>query len=128
MIELDGAIQPVDLTDFTEAPWIHKKGDWYYLSYVSGFPEKTVYAMSKSIHGPWEYKGILKEIAGNSNTNHQSIVNYKGKWYFVYHNGGIQTEGGSFHRSVCIDYLDYNEDGTLKRVRMTSEGVDKVER
>jgi len=84
--------------------------------------------MSKSIHGPWEYKGILNEIAGNSNTNHQSIVNYKGKWYFVYHNGGIQTEGGSFHRSVCIDYLDYNEDGTLKRVRMTSEGVDKVER
>ncbi|WP_372932329.1 family 43 glycosylhydrolase, partial [Mariniphaga sediminis] len=128
MIELDGAIQPVDVPDFTEAPWIHKKDDWYYLSYASGFPEKTVYTMSKSIHGPWEYKGILNEIAGNSNTNHQSIVNYKGKWYFVYHNGGIQTEGGSFHRSVCIDYLNYNEDGTLKRVRMTSEGVDEVEK
>lgn len=128
MIELDGAIKPVDLPDFTEAPWIHKKDDWYYLSYASGFPEKTVYAMSKSIHGPWEYKGILNEIAGNSNTNHQAIVEYKGKWYFVYHNGGIQTEGGSYHRSVCIDYLNYNEDGTLKRVRMTSEGVDEVEK
>ncbi len=127
MIELDSPIMPVDLPAFTEAPWIHKKGDWYYLSYASGFPEKTCYAMSKSIDGPWEYKGILNEIAGNSNTNHQAIVEFKGKWYFVYHNGAIQTEGGSFHRSVCIDYLYYNEDGTMKRVQMTSEGVNKAE-
>ncbi len=82
--------------------------------------------MSKSIHGPWEYKGILNEIAGNSNTNHQAIVEYKGKWYFVYHNGGIQPSGGSYHRSVCIDYLYYNQDGTLKRVQMTTEGVDEI--
>ena len=127
MIELDSPIMPVDLPEFTEAPWIHKKGDWYYLSYASGFPEKTVYAMSKSIEGPWEYKGILNEIAGNSNTNHQAIVEFKGKWYFVYHTGGIQPTGGSFRRSVCIDYLYYNADGTLKRVQMTTEGVDKIE-
>ena len=82
--------------------------------------------MSKSINGPWEYKGILNEIAGNSNTNHQAIVEFKDKWYFVYHNGAIQTQGGSYHRSVCIDYLYYNEDGTLKRVQMTTEGVEPV--
>ncbi len=126
MTELDSPIMPVDLPAFTEAPWIHKKGNWYYLSYATGFPEKTAYAMSKNINGPWEYKGILNEIAGNSNTNHQAIVEFKGKWYFVYHNGGVQTAGGSYLRSVCIDYLKYNRDGTLKRVMMTSEGVDKA--
>jgi len=126
MIELDGKIKTFNLPNFTEAPWIHKHGDWYYLSYAAWFPEKTCYAMSRSIEGPWEYKGILNEVAGNSNTNHQAIVEFKGKWYFIYHNGSIQTEGGSFHRSVCIDYLYYNEDGLLKRVQMTSEGVDKV--
>jgi len=79
--------------------------------------------MSKNINGPWEYKGILNELAGNCNTNHQSIIEFKGKSYFIYHTGGIPTQGGSFRRSICIDYLNYNKDGTLKRVVMTSEGV-----
>ena len=123
MIELDGPIVPVHLPRYTEAPWIHKRGDWYYLSYASEFPEKICYAMSRSITGPWEYKGILNEIAGNSNTNHQAIIEFKGDWYFIYHNGSINTAGGSFRRSVCIDRLYYNEDGTMKRIQMTTEGV-----
>ena len=125
MIELEGTIKTVDLPNFTEAPWIHKKGDWYYLSYAYQFPEKIAYAMSKSITGPWEFKGILNEVAGNSNTNHQSIIEFKGNDYFIYHTGGIQPNGGSFRRSVCVDRLYYNEDGTMKRVIMTSEGIQK---
>ncbi|WP_299781830.1 glycoside hydrolase family 43 protein [uncultured Formosa sp.] len=125
MIELDGPIYTVELPNFTEAPYIHKKGDWYYLSYAYEFPEKIAYAMSKSITGPWEFKGILNELAGNSNTNHQSIIEFKGKDYFIYHTGGIQPNGGSFRRSVCIDRLYYNKDGTMKRVIMTSEGIQK---
>ncbi|WP_247716407.1 glycoside hydrolase family 43 protein [Sinomicrobium weinanense] len=124
MIEFDGPVLTVDLPEFTEAPWIHKRSDWYYLSYAYQFPEKTAYAMSRSITGPWEFKGILNEVAGNSNTNHQAIIRFKDKDYFIYHNGSIPTDGGSFRRSVCIDYLYYNEDGTMKRVIMTSEGVD----
>lgn len=124
MTELDGPIIPINLPRFTEAPWIHKHGDWYYLSFASEFPEKICYAMSKSINGPWEYKGILNELAGNSNTNHQSIIDFNGKSYFIYHNGGINTHGGSFRRSICIDRLYYNEDGTIKRIQMTSEGAN----
>ncbi|MDN3587584.1 glycoside hydrolase family 43 protein [Pedobacter aquatilis] len=126
MVEFDGPIQLVNLPAFTEAPWVHKRKDWYYLSYATGFPEKIVYAMSKNIIGPWEYKGILNEIAGNSNTNHQSIIDFKGKSYFVYHNGAINNDGGSYRRSVCIDYLHYNNDGTIKRIVMTSEGVGEA--
>ncbi len=123
MTELDGDIKEIELPNYTEAPWIHKQDRWYYLSYASGFPEKIVYAMSKSINGPWQYKGILNELAGNSNTNHQAIIHFKGKDYFIYHNGGINTNGGSFRRCVCVDRLYYNSDGTMKRVVMTSEGV-----
>jgi beta-xylosidase len=127
MIELDGPIMKVEgLPKFTEAPWLHKRKGWYYLSYATLFPEKIAYAMSKSIKGPWQYKGILNEIAGNSNTNHQAIITFKGKDYFIYHNGAITPDHGSFHRSVCIDNLYYNPDGTMKRVIMTGEGVSKV--
>lgn len=125
MIELDGPIGVFDLPYFTEAPWINYRNGWYYLSYASGFPEKIVYAMSKNIAGPWTYKGILNELAGNSNTNHQAIVDFKGKTYFIYHNGAINTHGGSFRRSFCVDELHYNSDGTMKKIIMTSEGVTK---
>lgn len=122
MTEIDGEIKTIDLPDYTEAPWIHKHKGLYYLSFATGFPEKIAYAMSKNINGPWKYKGILNEVAGNSNTNHQAIIDFKGKSYFIYHNGSIQTDGGSFRRSVCIDYLHYNKDGSIKRIVMTTEG------
>jgi len=47
----------------------------------------------------------------------------KGKSYFIYHNGGMDGNGGSFRRSVCIDYLYYNPDGSIKRIVMTTKGV-----
>lgn len=107
---------------YTEAPWIHKRGDWYYLSFAQDWPEKLGYAMSHSIEGPWVYCGILNELSGNSNTNHHGIFEFQGEWYVVYHNGAL-PDGCGFRRSVCLDRIFYNEDGTMRRMVMTSEGV-----
>src|SRR5690606_23028245 len=87
MVELDGPVARLkfDDFDFTEAPWIHKRQGKYYLSYATGFPEKIAYSVADRIDGPYVYKGILNEIAGNSNTNHQAIVEFKGNSYFIYH-------------------------------------------
>ncbi|GAA4920831.1 glycoside hydrolase family 43 protein [Mucilaginibacter defluvii] len=124
MTELDGPIKAITgLPNFTEAPWIHKRKGWYYLSYAYQFPEKIAYAMSKNINGPWVFKGIINEVAGNSNTNHQSIIDFKDKSYFIYHNGALPTNGGSYRRSVCIDYLYYNADGTIKKIQMSTQGI-----
>ncbi|MDO3694705.1 family 43 glycosylhydrolase [Wenyingzhuangia sp. chi5] len=127
MVEIDGEIKQINFKDFdfTEAPWIHKYKGKYYLSYATGFPEKIAYAMADNVEGPYEYKGILNEIAGNSNTNHQAIVDFKGKIYFIYHNGAIQTDGSSYSRSVCIEKLEYNKNGTIKPIQMTTKGIYK---
>ncbi|UOB17964.1 family 43 glycosylhydrolase [Abyssalbus ytuae] len=127
MIEIDGDIKQMNFEgfEFTEAPWVHKYKNKYYLTYATGFPEKIAYAMADNIEGPYEYKGILNEIAGNSNTNHQAIVDFKGKSYFIYHNGAIQTDGGSYSRSVCIDKLEYNRNGAIKPIIMTTNGINK---
>jgi hypothetical protein len=69
---------------------------------------------------------LLAEAAGNSNTIHPAIIEFNGQWYFIYHNGSMQrpNEGGSHRRAVCIDYLYYSPDGTMKRVIQTTEGTD----
>lgn len=129
MITLDGDIRviPADQArDFEEAPWIHRRGKFYYLSYATGFPEKIAYATATSITGPWTPRGLLAEGAFNSNTIHQGIITFKGVDYFFYHTGGMQrpNTGGSHRRAVCIDYLHYNPDGTMKRIVQTSEGTN----
>lgn len=133
LLELDGEIKVIDVPNYTEASWVHKKGDNYYFSYACEFPEKICYAMSKSIHGPWEYKGILNEVAGNTETNHQSIIEFKGRDYFIYHTGALppkddKPSGGRFRRSVAVEPLHYNKDGSLQRVIMTTEGVTQPAR
>jgi beta-xylosidase len=125
MTELDGDAHEIILPGFVEGAHVHKRNGWYYLSYGFEFPEKVAYAMSRSIHGPWEFKGILNELAGNCQTNRPAIIDFKGTAYFIYHNGGL-ANGGSHRRSVCIDYLYYNPNDTMKRVIMTSEGVGPV--
>lgn len=125
MTSLDGGIGEVHLPDFEEGAHVHKRNGWYYLSYGYQMPEKVAYAMSRHIHGPWEFKGILNEIAGNCKTNRPCIIDFKGQNYFIYHNGALK-DGGSHRRSVCIDYLYYNADGSIKRIVMTSEGIKEA--
>ena len=119
MTELDSAPAEISVPGFVEGAHVHKRDRWYYLSYGFEFPEKVAYAMSRSIDGPWEFKGILNELAGNCQTNRPCIVDFKRTSYFIYHNGGL-PDGGSHRRSVCIDRLYYNADGSMKRVIMTT--------
>jgi beta-xylosidase len=124
MIEIDGEIKQVILpTKFTEAPYIHKRKGIYYLSYSIDFPEKTVYATSKSINGPWKFESLICENAGNCNTNHHAIIDFKGKSYFIYHNGALSPDAASFHRSVCIDELKYDKNNKIQKIIMTSTGL-----
>lgn len=125
MIALNSPIRKLNLPFFEEGAHLHKRNGWYYLSYGYQMPEKVAYAMSRSIHGPWEFKGILNEVAGNCETNRPAIIDFRGKSYFFYHNGALKG-GGSHRRSVCVDYLYYEADGRLKRVIMSSEGIEAV--
>jgi hypothetical protein len=125
MIEIDGPIHYVSLPLFTEAPWLHKRNDMYYLSYASGWPEYIDYATSSDPEGPWTHRGRLNDYAENCSTNHQSILEFRGDWYFVYHNGVLPT-GGDYRRSVCIDKLFYNEDGSIQPIIQSVRGVPEV--
>lgn len=115
----------VNVPRFTEGPWLHKRGEYYYLTYASaGFDHKEAidYAMSKSIMGPWEHKGQLTGGAENSFTIHPGIAEFKGQNYLFYHNATLTIDGhkGAIgRRSVCVDKFSYNPDGTMTFVNQT---------
>ena len=55
-------------------------------------------------------------------TNHQSFVQYKGQWYLFYHQDAYSPRFDK-NRSICIDSLTFNADGTIKKVLPTLRGV-----
>ena len=122
MTELDGPIENIDLPKFTEAPWIHKYNNKYYLSYAHDFPEKIAYATADKITGPYTFQKVIVEPIPNSSTSHQSIIQFKGDWYFIYHTAGLPG-GGEHRRSVCVERMTYDPDGSIRPITPTIEGV-----
>lgn len=121
MTELDGPIQTIALDSFTEAPYVHKRGDTYYLTYSRYFPEETVYATSSSPTGPWTFRGVIMDKNSNVKTIHQAIVDFNGKSYIFYHNAKLPG-GGEFRRSAAVEELHYNKDGSIRFVAQTAGG------
>ena len=108
-----------------EGPFAFEHNGNYYLTYpyVRENTEVLGYAMSKNPMGPYEYKGlIMAEHANGCWTNHHSIVNYKGQWYLFYHHNDLSLKDDK-RRSVCIDKLSFNADGTIQEVKPTMRGV-----
>jgi hypothetical protein len=126
MIEADGTIQDMTgLVDFHEATWVFKRNGTYYLTYADNHRGQNCmrYATSSSPLGPWTHRGIYLEPTG-CDTTHGCVVEYKGQWYQFYHNQSISGQGNL--RSMCVDKLNFNDDGTIQTVVQTKEGVPAV--
>ncbi len=116
MITRDGPIIEIPLENFHEGIWMHKRENLYYLSYPSDKGDMTAnlleYSIGKSPYGPFEYKGII--LDNRSRNVHQSIVEFKNKWYLFYHVQGPSP----YERRVCMELLEYNPDGAIKPIKM----------
>ncbi len=128
MIEIDGGIEEITLESYVEGPWLHKRGDIYYLTYAGfkGGSENIRYATAPKVTGPWTNRGELTGNAKNSFTIHPGIIEFKDRWYLFYHNATLTLDGqkgATGRRSVCADYLYYTEDGAIKPVVQTVEGI-----
>ena len=108
-----------------EGPFAFEYNGNFYLTYpyVRIDTEVLAYAMSKNPLGPYVYKGlIMAEHANGCWTNHHSIINYKDQWYLFYHHNVFSPKDDK-RRSVQIEKLYFNEDGTIQEVKETMRGV-----
>ena len=80
-------------------------------------------AESDSPTGQWKYRGLIMEEEGESN-NHHSIVEFEGQWILFYHRW-LKTDSACDkpQRHTCAEYLYFNEDGTIREVKRTKQGV-----
>ncbi|MEU8147534.1 glycoside hydrolase family 43 protein [Nonomuraea sp. NPDC048901] len=126
MINLDGGVvTPSGVSNFWEAPWMFKRNGTYYLAYSANDSACSApgyacirYATASNPLGPWTHRGVVLDQV-SSTTNHPAIIEFKGQWYMVYHNAG-SPGGGNFRRSVTLDKLYWNADGTMQKVVQTT--------
>jgi len=130
MVELDGPITKVPLRNYSEGPWLFKRGNLYYNIYAADAPgvqsEQIAYSTAPKITGPWTYGGLVTGSAKHGFTIHPSVFEFKNQWYFFYHDGAYTldgTPGGDCRRQVCAEYLYFNKDGSIKPITLTTEGV-----
>ena len=116
MITRDGPIQVLEVKNYHEGIWVHKRQGLYYFSYPSYRGDMTAnlmeYSIAKSPTGPFEYKGVI--LDNRSRNVHGSIAEYKGKWWLFYHVAGPSA----YERRVCLAPLKYRADGTIEPIDM----------
>jgi len=120
---------------------IYRNGQYYFLWSEDDTRSpnyKVRYGVSKSPLGPIEIPENNIVIQGNPGegiyaTGHNSVLQIpnKDEWYIVYHRFSYPTgikmgDAGGFHREVCIDKLEFNQDGTIKQVTPTHLGIKAI--
>lgn len=130
MVETDGPITKVPFRNYSEGPWLFKRGNLYYNIYAADAPgvqaEQMCYSTAEKITGPWTYRGFITGAAKHGFTIHPSVIEFKNQWYFFYHDGSNTLNGepgGDTRRMVGVEYLYFSPDGTIKPIKLTYEGI-----
>jgi len=132
LLPFDGGEYYKEVTpeNYTEGPFMFIRNDKYYFMWSEGIwggPNyRVAYAIADSPLGPFNrIAEILQpdpEVAMGA--GHHSVI-YEpksNKYYIVYHRRPLtETEGN--HRATCIDEMFFDENGYIKPVKMTFEGV-----
>ena len=116
---------------YVEGPFMFIKDDKYYFMWSEGGwtgPDYSVaYAISDSPFGPFkrEDKILQQDPEIATGAGHHSVIHPKDSddYYMVYHRRPLdETDQNS--RETCIDKMYFNEDGRIKTVKITNEGVE----
>jgi beta-xylosidase len=116
--------------NYVEGPFMFKHNNRYYFMWSEGGwtgPDYSVaYAVADSPLGPFNRVGKILEQnpAIATGAGHHSVLHPAGSdsWYIVYHRRPLnQTDRNA--REVCIDKMEFDEQGMIKPVVITIEGV-----
>ena len=129
----DGTIyKEVTPENYMEGPFMFIRNDKYYFMWSEGGwtgPDyKVAYAIADSPFGPFErIETILQQDTKIANgAGHHSIIHEpkSDKWYIIYHRRPLTETDGNY-RETCIEEMFFDENGHIKPIVMTKEGVEE---
>ncbi len=117
---------------YVEGPLMFIRNNKYYFMWSEGGwtgPDyRVAYAIADSPLGPFKRIGTVlqQDTTVATGAGHNSIIQIPGKdeWYIVYHRRPLGDKDGN-HRVTCIDKMEFDEQGFIKPVKITFEGVAK---
>jgi len=118
--------------NYVEGPFMFKKNGKYYFMWSEGGwtgPNYSVaYAIADSPFGPFKRVGkiLQQDPKVATGAGHHSVIHHEkdDAWYIVYHRRPLgETDGNA--RVTCMDQLFFDENGLIKPVIITNEGVGK---
>lgn len=127
----DGTIyKEVTPENYVEGPFMFIHNNKYYFMWSEGGwtgPDYSVaYAIADSPFGPFKRIGkiLQQDPKVATGAGHHSVIHEpkSDKWYIVYHRRPL-TETDGNHRVTCIDEMQFDENGYIKPVVITNEGV-----
>ena len=118
---------------YVEGPFMFIRADKYYFMWSEGGwtgPNYSVaYAIADSPLGPFERIGKILEQDPKVATGagHHSVLKIpdKDEYYIVYHRRPLGETDGN-HRVVCIDRMEFDDEGLIRPVTISFEGVGPV--
>lgn len=116
--------------NYVEGPFVFKRDGKYYMMWSEGGwtgPNYSVaYAIADSPTGPFNRIGkiLQQDPKVATGAGHHSVIKIPNEdsWYIVYHRRPLGDTDGN-HREVCIDRMYFDEQGLIKPVKITFEGV-----
>lgn len=131
MKELDSEVKilgDLPTKGLKEGPFVFERNGIYYMTYphVENKIERLEYAISDNPLGPFKITGvIMDESETGCWTNHHSIIQYNNQWLLFYHHNDYSPKFDK-SRSIRMDSLSFNADGTIRKVTPTLRGVGKT--
>ncbi|MCB0611131.1 MAG: glycoside hydrolase family 43 protein [Lewinella sp.] len=129
----DGSVfREITPEGYVEGPFMFIRNGKYYFMWSEGGwggPDyRVAYAMADSPFGPFERIGVVlqQDPAVATGAGHHSLINapHSDDWYIVYHRRPL-TETHHNHRATCMDKLEFDDQGLIRPVKITFEGVKR---
>lgn len=115
---------------YVEGPFMFRRNGKYYFMWSEGGwggPHYSVaYAIADSPLGPFKRiaKVLQQDPSVATGAGHHSVIHDSQRdiWYAVYHRRPLGEKDAN-HRVTCIDRMEFDEQGLIKPIRITHEGV-----
>ena len=135
LLVLDQKFGPYGAGKTDDKPSLHKRNNFYYLSWSS------FYAMSTNVYGPYTYKGSViapERVASEFQIDaavrkydlwhdrHGNFFTWHNQWFYIVNDKSLPGRHTAF-RETCISYVHYRDNGEIDPVRLDRTGVGQYD-